>query len=151
MARLDPDLLLRAYTVGVFPMADSRRAKDIFWVEPKKRGILPLDGFHLSRSLAKTIRSERFRVTADQAFCDVVRGCAEPTPDRPDTWINPEIERAMLRFTNAAMPIRSNAGRAMRWSAGSTASSWPAPSSAKACSAARAMPQRLRWPIWSRA
>ena len=94
MARLDPDLLLRAYTVGVFPMADSRRAKDIFWVEPKKRGILPLDGFHLSRSLAKTIRSGRFRVTADQAFCDVVRRCAEPTPDRPDTWINPEIERA---------------------------------------------------------
>ena len=94
MARLDPDLLLRAYTVGVFPMADSRRAKDIFWVEPKKRGILPLDGFHLSRSLAKTIRSGRFRVTADRAFCDVVHGCAEPTPDRPDTWINPEIERA---------------------------------------------------------
>lgn len=104
MATLDPDLLLRAYTVGVFPMADSRRAKDIFWVEPKKRGILPLDGFHLSRSLAKTLRSERFRVTADQDFSAVVRYCAEVAPDRPDTWINPEIEQAY-----AALHVRGHA------------------------------------------
>lgn len=94
MSRLDPDLLLRAYSVGVFPMADSRDAREIFWVEPKKRGILPLDGFHLSRSLAKTIRSDRFRVTADHAFSRVVSLCAEPQPDRPDTWINPQIEAA---------------------------------------------------------
>ena len=94
MAILDPDLLLRGYSIGVFPMADSRRAKEIFWVEPKKRGILPLDGFHLSRSLAKVLRSDRFQVTADQAFAAVVAGCAQPTADRPDTWINREIERA---------------------------------------------------------
>ncbi len=94
MSRLDPDLLLRAYSVGVFPMADSRDAREIFWVEPKKRGILPLDGFHLSRSLAKTIRSDRFRVTVDTAFARVVSLCAEPQPDRPDTWINPQIEAA---------------------------------------------------------
>lgn len=94
MAVLDPDLLLRAYSVGVFPMADGRAAPDIFWVEPKKRGILPLDGFRLSRSLAKTLRSDRFAVTTDRAFTRVVAACAEPTPDRPDTWINPQIERA---------------------------------------------------------
>ncbi|WP_174273724.1 leucyl/phenylalanyl-tRNA--protein transferase [Sphingomonas bacterium] len=94
MARLDPDLLLRAYSVGVFPMANSREAADVFWVEPKKRGVLPLDGFHLSRSLAKTLRSGRFGFTADAAFEQVVRLCAEPTPGRPDTWINPDIQRA---------------------------------------------------------
>ena len=94
MAQLDPDLLLRAYSIGVFPMADSRAAPDIFWVEPKKRGVLPLDGFRLSHSLGKTLRSDRFTVTADRAFRDVVSTCAEPTPQRPDTWINPQIELA---------------------------------------------------------
>jgi len=94
VAQLDPDLLLRAYSIGVFPMADSRAAPDIFWVEPKKRGVLPLDGFRLSHSLAKTIRSDRFTVTADRAFRQVVATCAEPTPARSDTWINPQIERA---------------------------------------------------------
>jgi leucyl/phenylalanyl-tRNA---protein transferase len=91
---IDPDLLLRAYSVGVFPMADSRDAKDIFWVEPKKRGVLPLDGFHLSHSLRKTLRSDRFAVTADHAFDRVMRQCAEATTDRPETWINGQIEQA---------------------------------------------------------
>lgn len=94
MTALDPDLLLRAYSVGVFPMADSRAARDVYWVEPKRRGILPLDGFRLSRSLAKTIRSDRFTVTTDRAFAKVVAGCAENTAERPDTWINPQIEAA---------------------------------------------------------
>lgn len=113
MATLDPDLLLRAYTVGVFPMADSRRAKDIFWVEPKKRGVLPLDGFHLSRSLAKTLRSGKFQVTADRDFGAVVRRCAEPAPDRPDTWINPEIETAY-----AALHARGHAHSIECWQDG---------------------------------
>jgi leucyl/phenylalanyl-tRNA---protein transferase len=94
VAALDPDLLLRAYSVGVFPMADGRGAADVFWVEPKKRGVLPLDGFRLSRSLAKTLRSDKFTMTADRAFPQVVAGCAEPTARRPDTWINPQIEAA---------------------------------------------------------
>jgi len=94
MKAIDTDLLLRAYSIGVFPMADSRAADDVYWVEPKKRGILPLDGFRLSRSLAKTIRSDRFTVTADQAFSQVVAECAAVTADRPDTWINPAIETA---------------------------------------------------------
>ena len=85
---LDPELLLRAYSIGVFPMSDSRDARDVFWVEPKRRAILPLDGFHLSRSLRKTIRSGRFVVTRDQAFTDVVQYCAE----REETWINAQIE-----------------------------------------------------------
>jgi leucyl/phenylalanyl-tRNA--protein transferase len=94
MAALDPDLLLRAYSVGVFPMASTRDAADVFWVEPKKRGVLPLDKFHLSRSLAKTLRSDRFTVTVDTAFGEVVALCAEATARRPDTWINPDIEVA---------------------------------------------------------
>ncbi|WCT73404.1 leucyl/phenylalanyl-tRNA--protein transferase [Sphingomonas naphthae] len=94
MSPIDPDLLLRAYSVGVFPMADSRAARDIFWVEPKKRGVLPLDRFHLSRSLAKRLRSDHFTVTADTAFGETVAACAEPTQRRHDTWINPQIEAA---------------------------------------------------------
>jgi leucyl/phenylalanyl-tRNA--protein transferase len=91
---IDPDLLLRAYSVGVFPMADSHDAPDIFWVEPKKRGVLPLDRFHLSRSLGKRLRSGRFAVTADRAFARVVASCAHATEDRPETWINGQIEEA---------------------------------------------------------
>lgn len=94
MKMIDPDLLLRAYSIGVFPMADSRTADDVYWVEPKKRGILPLDDFRLSRSLGKTVRSDRFTVTADTAFTRVVAECAAATDGRPDTWINPAIELA---------------------------------------------------------
>lgn len=94
MSAIDPDLLLRAYSIGVFPMADSRRARDIYWVEPKQRGILPLDGFRLSRSLARRIRSGRYRITADRAFEDVVAECAAPAANRRDSWINPAIARA---------------------------------------------------------
>src|SRR5687768_17112515 len=87
---LDPDLLLRAYAIGVFPMSDSRDARDVYWVEPRRRAIIPLDGFHMSKSLRKTLRSGRFEVTLDRAFAEVVRRCAE----REDTWINESIERS---------------------------------------------------------
>lgn len=113
MSQLDPDLLLRAYSIGVFPMADSRVARDIFWVEPKKRGVLPLDGFRMSHSLGKTIRSDRFTVTADRAFRQVVDGCAQPTPSRPDTWINPQIERAY-----AELHLRGHAHSIETWHEG---------------------------------
>lgn len=96
MERLDPHLVLGAYAVGVFPMADARDAGSCYWVEPKRRAILPLDGFHLSRSLRKTIAQDRFRVTADAAFGTVIRLCAESADDRPDTWINASIERAFV-------------------------------------------------------
>ena len=94
---LDPNLVLGAYAVGVFPMADARDAAGVYWVEPRKRAILPLNGFHLSRSLRKTIATDRFRITADAAFEDVIALCAESADDRPDTWINTTIEHA---FTN---------------------------------------------------
>lgn len=90
MTLIDPDLLLRAYAIGVFPMADSREASEVFWVEPKKRAVLPLDGFRLSRSLRRKLRSGAFEVTRDTAFAEVVRRCA----DRQETWINPDIEQS---------------------------------------------------------
>ncbi len=92
MSRLDPRLLLQGYATGIFPMADSRDADELFWVEPRQRAIIPLDRFHLSRSLRRTIRLGRFTVTADRDFSGVIIGCAE----RDETWINAEIERAML-------------------------------------------------------
>ena len=92
MTGLDPRLLLRGYAAGIFPMSDSRDAQDIFWVEPRNRAIIPLDRFHVSRSLARTLRQDRFRVTRDRAFGEVIRTCAA----REETWINAEIERATL-------------------------------------------------------
>ncbi|HEV2567054.1 leucyl/phenylalanyl-tRNA--protein transferase [Sphingomonas sp.] len=94
MRPLDSDLLLRAYAAGIFPMADSRRAREVYWVEPAMRGILPLDAFHLSRSLAKTVRSDRYTVTADRAFAEVIRACAELRVREGGTWINAQIEQA---------------------------------------------------------
>ena len=93
---LDPDLVLRAYAMGVFPMSEHRDDPSVFWVEPRQRAILPLDGFHLSRSLRKTLASDRFRLTADTAFERMIALCAESAPDRPDTWINPAIERVFV-------------------------------------------------------
>jgi len=96
-ATLDPSLLLQGYAAGIFPMADSRDARDIFWVEPRRRAILPLDKFHCARSLARRLRSGRFSVTHDRAFDAVVRACA----DRSETWINATIEQA-TRHLHAA-------------------------------------------------
>lgn len=92
--QIDPLILLQAYSIGVFPMADDRDADEVYWVEPKMRAIMPLDGFHLSRSLARLLRRDRFRITANRAFSQVLALCAQSAPDRPSTWINHEIERA---------------------------------------------------------
>ena len=94
---LDPNLLLQAYAAGIFPMADSRDAAEIFWVEPRERAIIPLDRFHCSRSLARRLRSGSFTVTHDRAFDAVVRACA----DRGETWINGPIERATRNLHSA--------------------------------------------------
>ena len=91
MDRLDPDTLVRAYSIGIFPMAEGRDDDSLFWVEPRRRGVIPLDGFHLSKSLAKVLKRETFTHTADRAFEAVMEACAEPAPDRPDTWINETI------------------------------------------------------------
>jgi leucyl/phenylalanyl-tRNA--protein transferase len=87
MTSITPELLLRAYAMGVFPMAQTRDATEIHWVDPRRRGVFDLDAFHISRSLARTIRQGRFGITINTAFADVVTGCA----DRPETWINGEI------------------------------------------------------------
>jgi leucyl/phenylalanyl-tRNA--protein transferase len=97
VTRLDPRLLLEGYASGIFPMADSRTAPGLFWVEPRNRAIIPLDGFHVSRSLRRTIRSDRFSVTHDKDFAAVIAACAE----REETWINAELEHAMLALHGA--------------------------------------------------
>jgi leucyl/phenylalanyl-tRNA--protein transferase len=91
MHPLTPELLLKAYAVGVFPMADRRDAEDVYWVEPKRRGILPLGAFHLPRRLARTLRQDRFEVSADRDFMGVIAGCAQPAAGRGETWINDAI------------------------------------------------------------
>ncbi|MGN6058108.1 MAG: leucyl/phenylalanyl-tRNA--protein transferase [Sphingomicrobium sp.] len=92
MSRLDPRLLLQGYASGIFPMADSRDADELFWVEPRNRAIIPLDGFHVSRSLRRALRSGKFQVTRDRDFAGVIAACAE----REETWINAELEQAMI-------------------------------------------------------
>lgn len=91
MSRITPRLLLDAYARGLFPMAPDRDSDELRWFFPEERGILPLDGLVVSRSLAKTVRSGRFRVTSDRAFDAVMRECAAPAPGREDTWISPMI------------------------------------------------------------
>ena len=92
--QLTPELLLRAYAAGIFPMAESRDDPAVFWVDPQIRGILPLDEFHVSRSLKKKVRSRVFEVTCDRDFETVIRTCASAGKNRQDTWINDEIIRA---------------------------------------------------------
>lgn len=90
--KITPELLLNAYASGIFPMADSREDNELFWVDPPERGILPLDEFHIPRSLRKLVRQDRFTVTADKCFKDVVRACAAPADGRQNTWISEQIE-----------------------------------------------------------
>ena len=91
MVKLTPEILLQAYAAGIFPMAESANDGEIFWVDPVRRGILPLDRFHVPRRLRRTVRSGRFTTRCNSAFEAVMRACAEPTGDRPQTWINDEI------------------------------------------------------------
>ena len=93
MLRLTPDLLLAAYAAGVFPMAESADNSELFWVDPHRRGILPLDDFHVPRRLRRVIRHGCFEIRCNTAFEQVIRGCAEATEKRPNTWINDEIVR----------------------------------------------------------
>ncbi|MBT4905273.1 MAG: leucyl/phenylalanyl-tRNA--protein transferase, partial [Rhodospirillaceae bacterium] len=92
MTGLTPQLLLGAYASGIFPMAESRHDADLYWIDPDVRGVLPLDAFHIPRRLRKTIRTNPFEIRCDSDFVGTVRACAEPQGNRPDTWINDEIE-----------------------------------------------------------
>ena len=88
---ITPDILLRAYSIGLFPMAESASDPSLFWVDPEERGIFPLDGLVISRSLAKVVRSDRFEIRVDGDFDAVIDGCAEGAPGREGTWINGRI------------------------------------------------------------
>jgi leucyl/phenylalanyl-tRNA---protein transferase len=90
-SEITPEMLLRAYACGIFPMAESVDDPTLFWVEPEQRGIIPLDGFRVSSRLARTVRSDAFSVSVDTAFKAVIDGCAAPLPGRDNTWINRRI------------------------------------------------------------
>ena len=95
------ETLLLAYRSGIFPMADRRQDTEVFWVEPRERAILPLDGLHVSKSLRKVLRADRFTVTLDSAFEQVIRACAEPREDHPETWISERIVQSYIALHRA--------------------------------------------------
>src|ERR1700761_9432797 len=90
-SEITPEVLLRAYACGIFPMAESADDPTLFWVEPELRGVIPMEGFRGASRLARTVRSDVFTVTANQAFKAVMAGCAAPQAGREDTWINRRI------------------------------------------------------------
>jgi leucyl/phenylalanyl-tRNA--protein transferase len=93
LLQLTPEILLRAYAAGVFPMAESADDPELFWVDPRRRGILPLDAFHVARRLRRVVRRQIFEICCDSAFEGVIRACGEASEKRPNTWINDEIVR----------------------------------------------------------
>ena len=98
-----PELLLRAYRVGLFPMAETRRGNRLYWLDPERRGVLPLDRFHLPRRLLRTVLRGPYEVSADTDFSAVIAGCAAAAPGREDTWINRDIERLFGDLHRAGM------------------------------------------------
>jgi leucyl/phenylalanyl-tRNA---protein transferase len=107
--RLTPDILLAAYAAGVFPMAESAEDREIFWVDPQRRGILPLEAIHVPRRLRRVVRQGGFEMRCDSAFEEIIRGCAEATEKRSNTWINDEIVQlyAALFARGAAHSVES--------------------------------------------
>jgi leucyl/phenylalanyl-tRNA--protein transferase len=93
---ITPEVLLKAYACGIFPMAESAEDPALYWIEPEKRGVIPLEAFHVPGRLARTVRSDRFEVRINHDFEAVLDGCAEPQPGRARTWINQRI-RALYR------------------------------------------------------
>lgn len=91
LVEITPELLLKAYACGIFPMADSADDPGLFWIEPELRGVVPLDAFHVSSRLARTVRSDRFEIRVDHDFAAVIAACARPAPGRRKTWINRRI------------------------------------------------------------
>ncbi|MEE2662383.1 MAG: leucyl/phenylalanyl-tRNA--protein transferase [Pseudomonadota bacterium] len=91
MSTLTPEILLRAYTVGLFPMAEHKNDATLYWIDPETRGILPLDKFHIPRRLRRTIRAETYHIRCNTAFEDVIRACSAPRKGTNESWINEEI------------------------------------------------------------
>lgn len=96
--RIPPELLLRAYATGVFPMAESADDPEVFWVRPEMRGVIPLEKFHIPRSLKKLLRRDLYNIRFDYDFSSVISACAEPTPERRETWINEPIRDAYIQL-----------------------------------------------------
>lgn len=96
--RIPPELLLRAYATGVFPMAESADDPEVFWVRPEMRGVIPLEKFHIPRSLKKLLRRNLYNIRFDYDFSSVISACAEPTPERRETWINEPIRDAYIQL-----------------------------------------------------
>ena len=121
-AEITPDLLLRAYAAGVFPMAERRESRSLLWISPEARGILPLDRFHVPKRLARTVRGDRFEVRTDTAFAEVMRACAAPAPGREESWINDEIVSLYCELHRRGHAHSVECWRDdRRWSAGSMA------------------------------
>jgi leucyl/phenylalanyl-tRNA--protein transferase len=110
---IPPELLLQAYRAGIFPMSDSRDDPEVYWVEPKMRAILPLDGFHLSHSLARTLRRGRFRVTCNAAFDAIIEACAAPRAEAEDSWISQRISESYRE-----LHVRGHAHSIETWQTG---------------------------------
>ncbi len=98
LIEVTPDLMLRAYRAGLFPMAETRQGDRLYWLDPERRGVLPLDAFHVPRRLLRTVMGGGFSVTADYDFAGVIAGCAAAGPGRADTWINPQIEALFIEL-----------------------------------------------------
>jgi leucyl/phenylalanyl-tRNA--protein transferase len=113
--RLTPEILLAAYAAGIFPMGEAADDPELFWVDPRRRGILPLDAFHVPKRLRRVVRQGDFEIRCDSAFEEVIRGCAEATEKRPNTWINDEIIRlyAGLFARGAAHSVESWHGNSL--------------------------------------
>ncbi|MEG9861448.1 MAG: leucyl/phenylalanyl-tRNA--protein transferase [Parvularculales bacterium] len=94
----DITVLLEAYQAGIFPMADNRESNGFYWVNPDKRGVIPLKHFHLPRRLRRTLKDAPFVIKINKDFATVMQACAEPTPDRPESWINPPLYRLYTRL-----------------------------------------------------
>lgn len=110
LLKMTPELVLRAYSAGVFPMAERADDPEVFWVDPELRGVLPLDAFHVPKRLARTYRRQPFRITANTAFEKVIAACAEPRPTQPETWIN-----ASIREVYCALHRRGHAHSVECW------------------------------------
>src|SRR5487761_1803486 len=100
---ITPEVLLRAYACGIFPMAESADDPTLFWVEPEMRGVIPLAGFRIASRLARTVRADAFTVTVNKAFKAVIAGCAAPQPGRDDTWINTRIRDLYVGLLDKAI------------------------------------------------
>ena len=139
---LTPELLLGAYASGVFPMAETRDADEVFWVDPRHRGVLPLDGFHMSRSLARRMRRGAYQATLNRNFPDILGGCAA----RDETWINPTIRDLMIELKDMGFAHAFGVWRDGALVGGMYGLALGGAFSGKACFHATPMARKWHWP-----